>query len=265
MSAAHNRVAVLHGVNFDILERRDAVDLRRPLARRAGAEDRRLGRASSGSRRSSSRPTRRREFVEYLHRLPDVADAVARQRRRLDPLQPRDRRRPRGRPPAGGRGPPLRRRVPRRLAPGLGLRRPGPAQGLGQGPRRLPRGARGARRRARGRRAEARSRRPPRRRCSPSASSTMTLVTELVNVTYLTGFGGTNGACLCGAGHPRLLHRLPLHRAGRGRGRGLGGGHRHRRLARAGSPSASPARSASRTTTSRCGCSSDSRRNSPTG
>jgi Xaa-Pro aminopeptidase len=26
----------------------------------------------------------------------------------------------------------------------------------------------------------------------------MTLVTELVNVTYLTGFGGTNGACLCG-------------------------------------------------------------------
>jgi Xaa-Pro aminopeptidase len=27
----------------------------------------------------------------------------------------------------------------------------------------------------------------------------MTLVTELVNVSYLTGFGGTNGACLCGA------------------------------------------------------------------
>ena len=26
----------------------------------------------------------------------------------------------------------------------------------------------------------------------------MTLVTELVNVSYLTGFGGTNGACLCG-------------------------------------------------------------------
>jgi Xaa-Pro aminopeptidase len=27
----------------------------------------------------------------------------------------------------------------------------------------------------------------------------MTLVTELVNVSYLTGFGGTNGACLCGS------------------------------------------------------------------
>ena len=33
---------------------------------------------------------------------------------------------------------------------------------------------------------------------SPSASSTCVLVTELVNVRYLTGFGGTNGACLCG-------------------------------------------------------------------
>ena len=48
------------------------------------------------------------------------------------------------------------------------------------------------------------------------------LVTDLVNVRYLTGFGGTNGACLCGAEHARLLHRLPLHRARRGRGRGLG-------------------------------------------
>ena len=28
----------------------------------------------------------------------------------------------------------------------------------------------------------------------------MTLVTELVNVRYLTGFGGTNGACVCGEG-----------------------------------------------------------------
>ena len=26
----------------------------------------------------------------------------------------------------------------------------------------------------------------------------MLLVTELVNISYLTGFGGTNGACLCG-------------------------------------------------------------------
>ena len=25
------------------------------------------------------------------------------------------------------------------------------------------------------------------------------LVTDLVNVRYLTGFGGTNGACVCGA------------------------------------------------------------------
>src|SRR4051794_41669026 len=31
------------------------------------------------------------------------------------------------------------------------------------------------------------------------------LVTDLVNVSYLTGFGGTNGACVCGAGHRVFL------------------------------------------------------------
>ena len=89
------------------------------------------------------------EFVEYLHRAARPRRRRDRQRRRLDPLQPRDRRRARRRRPAGGRGPPLRRRVPRRLAQGLGLRRPGAGEDLRQGPRRLPRGARAARRRAR--------------------------------------------------------------------------------------------------------------------
>ena len=77
------------------------------------------------------------------------------------------------------------------------------------------------------------------------------LVTDLVNVRYLTGFGGTNGACVCGAGDPPLPHRLPLHRARRGRGRGLGDGHRRRRLARRHRRAAAPAGSASRTTTCR--------------
>ena len=31
------------------------------------------------------------------------------------------------------------------------------------------------------------------------------LVTNLVNVRYLTGFGGTNGACLCGEGERTFL------------------------------------------------------------
>ena len=54
------------------------------------------------------------------------------------------------------------------------------------------------------------------------------LVTDLTNVRYLTGFTGTNGACVCGARRPPLPHRLPLHRARRRRGRGLGDGDRRR-------------------------------------
>ena len=57
------------------------------------------------------------------------------------------------------------------------------------------------------------------------------LVTHLVNVRYLTGFGGTNGACICGADAAALPDRLPLHRAGGAGGRGLGGRHGRRRLA----------------------------------
>ena len=82
------------------------------------------------------------------------------------------------------------------------------------------------------------------------------LVTDLVNVRYLTGF----------TRHQRRLHlrprdaplpdRLPLHRARRGRGRGLGGDHGQRRLARRHRRAPLAAASASRTTTSRSACSS---------
>ena len=170
------------------------------------------------------------EFVEYLHRLPDLADARADQRRRLDPLQPRDRRRARRRRAARGRGPPLRRREPRGLAQGLGLRRPGPGEDLRQGRRRLPRGAEllarelGARglMRGRGDRLEA---------LLAERELDRMLVTDLTNVRYLTGFTGTNGACDLRPRRPHLPHRLPLHRARRRRGRGLGADHGHRRLA----------------------------------
>ncbi len=75
MSSSHNRVGVLHGVNFDILERRDASiygglsldELERKVggwAREAGLEAIFFQTNSEG------------EFVEYLHRLPDVADAA---------------------------------------------------------------------------------------------------------------------------------------------------------------------------------------------
>ena len=75
MSSSHNRVAVLHGVNFDVLEQRDAAtygglslnDLEMRIAgwaREVGLETIFFQTNAEG------------EFVEYLHRLPDVADAA---------------------------------------------------------------------------------------------------------------------------------------------------------------------------------------------
>jgi len=75
VSTAHNRVAVMHGVNFDILERRDAaiygglsLD---ELERRIGGFARELGLEATFFQTNSEA-----EFVEHLHRLPDVSDAV---------------------------------------------------------------------------------------------------------------------------------------------------------------------------------------------
>ncbi len=75
MSSAHNRVAVMHGVNFDILERRDAAiygglsldELERRIAGFANE----LGLETTFFQTNSEG-----EFVEHFHRLPDVADAV---------------------------------------------------------------------------------------------------------------------------------------------------------------------------------------------
>jgi 3-dehydroquinate dehydratase-2 len=74
MSTAHNRVAVLHGVNFDILDRRDPAvygglslrDLETKVERWA----RELGLETICFQTNSEG-----EFVEYLHRLPEMADA----------------------------------------------------------------------------------------------------------------------------------------------------------------------------------------------
>jgi 3-dehydroquinate dehydratase II len=73
--SARNRVEVLHGVNFDVLERRDPaiygglslteleVQIKR-WAREMDLEARFFQSNSEG------------EFVEYLHRLPELADAA---------------------------------------------------------------------------------------------------------------------------------------------------------------------------------------------
>jgi 3-dehydroquinate dehydratase II len=75
MSASPNRVAVLHGVNFDVLERRDAsiygglsLD---DLEARIASWARELGLETIFFQTNAER-----EFVEYLHRLPEVADAA---------------------------------------------------------------------------------------------------------------------------------------------------------------------------------------------
>lgn len=72
---SHNRVSVLHGVNFDVLERRDPklyggftlAQLERQIAEYATAH---------GLQTRFFQTNSEAEFVEHLHRLPDFSDAV---------------------------------------------------------------------------------------------------------------------------------------------------------------------------------------------
>lgn len=75
MTTSHNRVAVLHGVNFDVLERRDpemygGLSLFE-LERRIEGWARELGLESIFFQTNAEG-----EFAEYLHRVPDLADAA---------------------------------------------------------------------------------------------------------------------------------------------------------------------------------------------
>lgn len=72
---SHNRVAILHGVNFDVLERRDPVlyggySLAQ-LEHKIGAFA-----AAHGLQPRFFQTNSEAEFVEHLHRLPDVCDAI---------------------------------------------------------------------------------------------------------------------------------------------------------------------------------------------
>ena len=76
MTTAHNRVAVLHGVNFDVLDRRDpaiygGLSLYE-LEGRIGAWAREVGLEAIFFQTNSEG-----EFAEYLHRVPELADAAA--------------------------------------------------------------------------------------------------------------------------------------------------------------------------------------------
>lgn len=75
MTSAHNRVAVLHGVNFDVLDRRDpeiygGLSLAQ-LEGRIQAAARELGLEAIFFQTNCEG-----EFAEHLHRAPDLADAI---------------------------------------------------------------------------------------------------------------------------------------------------------------------------------------------
>ncbi|HEX5762796.1 MAG TPA: type II 3-dehydroquinate dehydratase [Solirubrobacterales bacterium] len=75
MTSAHNRVAVMHGVNFNVLDRRDPAiyggvslpELETKIQRWA----RELHLEAIFFQTNAEG-----EFVEYLHRLPDMCDAI---------------------------------------------------------------------------------------------------------------------------------------------------------------------------------------------
>jgi len=75
MTTIRNRVAILHGVNFDILERRDpglyGGGSLAELESQIGAWAHELGLEPIFFQTNHEG-----EFVEYLHRLPDTADAA---------------------------------------------------------------------------------------------------------------------------------------------------------------------------------------------
>jgi 3-dehydroquinate dehydratase-2 len=75
MTTTRNRVAILHGVNFDILERRDASVYGGQSLSALEAQ------IAGWARELWLEPiffqtNHEGEFVEYLHRLPDTADAA---------------------------------------------------------------------------------------------------------------------------------------------------------------------------------------------
>jgi 3-dehydroquinate dehydratase-2 len=75
MTTAHNRVAVLHGVNFDILERRDPAIYGGLSLYELEAKVQAWARAL-GLEAIFFQTNAEGEFCEYLHRVPELADAA---------------------------------------------------------------------------------------------------------------------------------------------------------------------------------------------
>jgi 3-dehydroquinate dehydratase II len=75
MTTAHNRVAVMHGVNFDVLDRRDPEVYGGLSLRELETKIQRWAR-ELGLEAIFFQTNAEGEFVEYLHRLPDLCDAA---------------------------------------------------------------------------------------------------------------------------------------------------------------------------------------------
>jgi 3-dehydroquinate dehydratase II len=73
--STHNRVAVLHGVNFDVLERRDPAIYGGLSLNELETRIQRAAR-ERGLEAIFFQTNAEGEFVEYLHRAPDLADAI---------------------------------------------------------------------------------------------------------------------------------------------------------------------------------------------
>ena len=236
--STRNRIEVLHGVNLDMLGKRDSRHYGTLTLIELEVRIRHWARAL-GLETSFFQTNSEAEYVERLHQAPRACRRPDPESRRVDALQLRDPRRARAGGIAGDRGAPLGRRRARGVAAPVGDLRPRRRAGLGTGPGRLPRGARPARR-------------PARRRATLGRMSAyvgradrlaqrveelgldLLLVNHLVNVRYLTGFTGTNGAFLVGPGPPRVPDRLQVRRAREGGGPGLRSDARSRRHARVG-------------------------------
>ena len=138
-----NRVEVLHGVNLDTLGRRDPEHYGTITLPELEVRIKRFA-SDLGLEVRFFQSNHEGEFVEYLHRLPDLADAAVLNAGAWthysyairDALEIAQR--------ARGRGPPLGRAVAGGVAPQVGVRGAGARGRVGRGPGRLSRGARDA-------------------------------------------------------------------------------------------------------------------------
>ncbi len=223
MALAHNRVAVMHGVNLDMLGSRDPEQYGSATLSELEAQIRRWAKELE-LEPSFFQTNHEGEFIERLHRLPEVADAVI-----LNPgawthysYAIRDALEIAALPAVevhlsdvGSREEWRRTRSSTAWSPASS-----PARGLTATREALDLLARGARVDER-----RRARRAGSPRSSPSASSSGLLVggllrpgdsspMEMLNLRWLTGFTGTSGSAVVGARAAAVRDRLPLRASG---------------------------------------------------